>query len=348
MVLVSIFNWMMKKPMKSLSLILCGLLSLATQAVHAQVLPNLGGQRAGISAMPFLKNDLSPKSVSMGGASVALNGEPYSMTVNPAAASNMEHPVLAFSTRIMPAGLFQSYLSGIYKTENKTAWMFSMNYLSSGAQKRRTEFQPLGDGSVYSSDAMKFGVGYSRALSKMFSFGVNANFIREQLAQYSANAVTVDLGFLYRTDWKDLSFAVSLQHFGGNSTLSGSDLAVMYNRSGGVTTESYGAPTMFSMGVSMVPFQQGVHQILTSAQLNHPNDNAENIRLGAQYGYDSLLFVRVGYRLNVQGENFSAGVGVRTRVGAFPLSVEYAVLPNRFLGVIHSIGLSIGFHKVGQ
>ncbi len=107
---------MMKKPMKSLNLILCGLLALATQAVQAQVLPNLGGQRAGISAMPFLKNDLSPKSVSMGGASVALNGEPYSMTVNPAAASNMEHPVLAFSTRIMPAGLFQSYLSGIYKT----------------------------------------------------------------------------------------------------------------------------------------------------------------------------------------------------------------------------------------
>jgi hypothetical protein len=348
MELVSIFNRTIKKAMKSQFLFISGLLLMVTITLQAQVLPNLGGQRAGISAMPFLKNDLSPKSISMGGASVALNGEPYSMTINPAAASNMEHPVLAFSTRVMPAGLFQSYLTGIYTTSNKTALMFSMNYLTSGAQKRRTEFQPLGDGTVYSSDAMKFGVGYSRALSKMFSFGVNANFIHEQLAQYSSNAVTVDLGFLYRTDWKDLSFAVALQHFGGNSTLSGSDLAVMYNRSGGVTTESYGAPTLFSMGVSMVPFHQGVHQILASAQLNHPNDNAENIRLGAQYGYDSLLFVRIGYRLNVQGENLSAGVGVRTRIGSFPMSVEYAVLPNRYLGVMHSIGLSIGFHKVGQ
>lgn len=339
---------MRRKPMKSQTLIMAGVLSLASLTIQAQVLPNLGGQRAGISAMPFLKNDLSPKSIAMGGASVALNGEPYSMTVNPAAASNMEHPVLAFSSRLMPAGLLQSYLSGIYTTPNKTAFMFSMNYLSSGAQKRRTEFQPMGDGSVYSSDAMKFGLGYSRALSKMFSFGVNANFIREQLAQYSSNAVTVDLGFLYRTDWKDLSFAVGLQHFGGNSTLSGSDLAVMYNRSDGATTESYGAPTLFSMGVSMVPFQQGFHQILASAQLNHPNDNSENIRLGVQYGYDSIVFFRVGYRLNVQGENFSAGVGVRTRIGALPLNVEYAVLPNRYLGMIHSIGLSIGFHKVGQ
>jgi len=319
-----------------------------TGTASAQIFPNLGGQRAGISAMPFLKNDLSPRSIAMGGASVALNGDPYSMGVNPAAASNLTHPVVGFSTRVMPAGLFQSYLSGIYTTKDRAAWMCSVNYLTGGAQKRRTEFQPLGDGTVYSSDAMKFGIGYSKALSKMFSFGVNINYIREQLAQYSADAASVDLGFLYRTDWKDLSFAVGLQHFGVNSTASGSDLAVMYNRNNSATKESYGAPTLFSMGVSMVAFQKDQHQILASAQLNHPNDNAENIRLGVQYGFDSLLFVRVGYRLNVKGENISAGVGVRSRIGAFPFSVEYAVLPNRYLGIMNSIGVSIGFHKVGQ
>ncbi len=226
--------------------------------------------------------------------------------------------------------------------------MFSMNYLTGGTQKRRTEFQPMGDGSVYSSDAWKFGLGYSRALSKMFSFGVNVSFIREQLAQYAANAASVDLGFLYQTDWKELSFAVGLQHFGVNSTVSGSDLSVMYNRTGGVTKESYGAPTMFSMGVSMVPVHEDRHQILVSAQLNHPNDNAENIRLGAQYCFDSLLYVRAGYRLNVPGEGISGGVGIRSRVGAFPFNIEYAVLPNRYLGVIHSIGLTLGFIKVGQ
>lgn len=316
--------------------------------LSAQIFPNLGGQRSGISAMPFLKNDLSPRSNAMGGASLALPGDPFSMTVNPAGAANSLYPTLALATRKMPAGLFQSYLGGIYPTENKAAWMFSMNYLSSGAQKRRTEFQPMGDGTVYSSDAWKLGFGYSKALSKMFSFGVNINFIREQLAQYAANAASVDLGFLYRTDWKELSFAVGLQHFGVNSTLSGSELAVMYNRQNEVTKESYGAPTLFSMGVSMVPYHQEQHRVLTSLQLNHPNDNAENIRIGAEYEFDSTLFVRAGYRLNVKGEGFSAGVGVRDRIGAFPFRIEYAIIPNRYLGLMHSIGLSLGFHKVGQ
>lgn len=314
----------------------------------AQVFPNLGGQRTGISAMTFLKNELSPRSIALGGASVGLPGDAFAANVNPAQGASNLYPSVALSTRNFPAGIFQSYLGALIPTSNKDVWTVSLNYLSSGNQLRRTEFQPFGDGSVYSSDAWKAGIGYSKALSKMFSFGANINFIREQLAQYAANAASVDLGFLYQTDWRNLSFAVGLQHFGVNSTLSGTDLPIMYNRPQGVPLESYGAPTLFSMGVSMVPYKQDKHEILTTAQLNHPNDNAENIRLGVQYGFDSLLFVRVGYRINVPNEHISAGVGLRSRLGAFPLVFEYAVLPHRSWGLLHTLGIQVSFVKPGH
>lgn len=321
---------------------------LSPEILLAQIFPNLGGQRAGISAMTFLKNDLSPRSVAMGGASLALQGDGYAMGINPAAGNYQNDPNVAFAVRTIVPGVNQSYLAVGYPTQNRSVWMASMNYLSTGAQIRRTEFQPFGDGSVYSADAWKLGIGYSKALSKMFSFGVNVNFIREQLAQYYANAASVDLGFLYRTDWKDLSFAVGLQHFGVNSTLSGSELPVSYNRPDGVSTEGYGAPTLFSMGVSMIPYEEDKNQILVSAQLNHPNDNSENLRIGAEYCFDSLLFLRAGYRLNVVGENVSMGVGVKTRIGAFPLNIEFSSLPNRYLGWQFLFGLSIGFQKTGN
>lgn len=330
---------------KSIFLLLAGFTSLSLQA---QVFPNLGGQRAGISAMPFLKNDLSPRSVGLGGASLAMDGDPYSMAVNPAAASLATYPTMAVTSRRMPAGIFQSYLGGILPLKDRSALLVSLNYFSTGTQKRRTEFQPFGDGTVYSSDAAKVGIGYSKSLSKMFSFGLNLNFINERLAQYSANAITADLGFLYKTDWRDLSFAVGFQHFGGNSTLSGNDLAVMYNRTDGVVKEGYGAPTLFSMGVSMLAFQETVHKITVSGQLNHPNDNAENLRFGAEYTFDSLFFARAGYKINVKGESYSAGVGVRTRIGAFPLRIEYALAPNSYLGMFHTLGITIGFIKPGQ
>jgi len=347
MELVSTFN--MKKLMRFVQNLfsLIGFLLLNFQT-FGQVFPNLGGQRAGISAFPFLKNDLSPRSVGMGGAGLALSGDGYSMGVNPAAGANNKFPTIAMSSRKLPAGLFHSYLGGVLPTKNNAAWMVSMNYLTGGNQKRRTEFQPFGDGTVYSSDAMKFGLGYSKALSKMFSFGVNINFIREQLAQYASNAASVDLGFLYKTDWKDLSFAVGLQHFGVNSTASGTDLPVVYNRAGGVTKDSYGAPTLFSMGLSMVPYRKNGDKLTISTQLNHPNDNAENIRLGLEFESDSLFFIRSGIKINVPGEFFSFGAGFRSRIGAVPLMIEATSLPTTNLGWQFILGLSVGIQKIGH
>lgn len=342
MALVSIFNKVEMKQILSLILLLA-----IAKSSFAQIFPNLGGQRAGISALPFLKNDLSPRSAGMAGASVALPGDAFSMCINPAAASANAHPVVALSSGSNASGLVQSYLGLSLPGKNTGVWMASLNYLSSGLQKRRTEFQPLGDGSLYSSDAFKIGIGYSRALSKMFSCGMNLSLVREQLAQYNATAVMADLGFLYKTDWKDLSFAVGLQHFGGNSSAGGNFLAVQYNR-GQVSTESYGAPTLFSMGVSMTALQREKHRMIASVQLNHPNDNAENIRAGLVYSYDSLVHFRLGYKLNVDGEGITAGAGIRTRIGAFPLTIDYAIVPNRYLGICHSLGLSVGFIKPGQ
>jgi hypothetical protein len=283
----------------------------------------------------------------MAGASVAMPGDAFSMAVNPASAAACKIPSLALSSGTNATGLIQSYLGFSMPGKNAGVWMASMNYLSSGMRERRTEFQPLGDGSQYASDAFKVGLGYSRSLSRMFSCGMNLNLVREQLSQYSATAVTADLGFLYKTDWKDLSFAVGLQHFGGNSTGKGDFLAVQYNRNQ-VTTEAYGAPTLFSMGVSIKAWELEKHQLLAAAQLNHPNDNAENIRLGLHYSFDSLFHVRLGYKVNVAGEGLTAGIGIRSRIGAFPLTFDYAIVPNRYLGMYHSLGLSIGFIKPGQ
>lgn len=335
----------MQSHLRNLAFVL--LLSGFSFLSRAQIFPNLGGQRSGISALTFLKNDLSPRSLGMGGASIALPGDAFSMAINPAGAASLSVPSLAISSRTNVTGLIQSYLAASLPQKNGGIWLTSLNYLSSGQLKRRTEFQPLGDGSLYVSDAFKAGLGYSRALSRMFSCGINLNLVHEQLAQYRATAITADLGFLYRTDWKDLSFAVGFQHFGGNSTLRGSGQAVDFNRQP-LTTEGYGSPTMFSMGISMTALEKEGHKIIASAQLNHPNDNAENIRLGLQYSLDSLIYIRAGYRVNVAGEGFSAGAGFRSRIGAFPFSIEYALVPNRYLGMCHSLGLSLGFIKPGQ
>jgi hypothetical protein len=235
--------------------------------------------------------------------------------------------------------------SAIVPHNEHSAFLLSANVLNSGAMDVRTEFQPDGTGEKFYATNMAIGGGYSRSLSQMFSFGLYAKYIREQMAEYKANTMAVDMGFMYRTDYKDLRFAVVLQHFGSDSKLSGSQMPVNYNRNG-MDLDNYPAPTLFKMGVSMKPIDDGKNALVTSLQLNHPNDNAENIRLGLEYAYQDMFFIRGGAKLNVTGEKWPTfGVGYRQRIGYHVLRVDYAANPTNYLGLMHSIGLSFSLGK---
>ena len=64
---------------------------------------------------------------------------------------------------------------------------------------------------------------------------------------------------------------------------------------------------------------------MVAAQLNHPNDNAENLRFGLEYEYMKLFFARAGYKLSVKGQDYPTfGVGVRTRLGGHPFYIDYS------------------------
>lgn len=317
-------------------------LLLVTVTGYGQIIPNFGGERAGLSALSFLKNDLNPRSAALGGSSVALSGDAYSALTNPAALTDVKNTTYALSHYFIGAGINHSYFSGAYPLKNKVSSLaFSVNALNSGEMEERTEFQPEGTGRKVFVSNMAFGLTYSRQLSSLFSAGVTVKYIYEGIADYTNHNATVDVAFLYRTDFKDLKFAVMIQNFGGNSNLNTSeDIPVTFNRTTGLNLDANTVPTVFSLGVSMIPFKTKNQSLLTSIQLNHPNDNAENFRLGLEYQVKELVYVRTGYKISVIGQNFSAGIGFKTRIGAHPFKVDYSVVPTWHLGLQHTVGLS--------
>ncbi|MGB3618319.1 MAG: PorV/PorQ family protein [Catalinimonas sp.] len=322
-----------------------GLVLLVTTAGRAQLFPELGGQRVGISGLTFLKNDVSPRSQGMGGAHAALDGDGYAFFTNPAATTDAIGPTLSTSNYFLGDGLHHAFLGGIMPTGGDGTWSFGVTSLTTGWMERRTEFQPQGTGEFFTATNLAVGAGYARRLSDRFQFGLNAKYVLEQLAEYRSHSVLADLGFLYRTDWNDLQFAVVLQNFGPSSRLRGDALPVTFNRTG-VNTESFPAPTLFKMSVSAVAYQDENQSLLLAAQLNHPNDNAENIRLGVEYDYQSFVQLRAGYKFNVEGERLpTAGVGVRTRLGRHPLRFDYGLNPTRYLGLLHSVGLQFTLNR---
>lgn len=308
----------------------------------AQVLPNFGGERAGLSALSFLKNDMSTRSLGMAGASVALDGDAYSIINNPAALTDLKSQNYALSSLFLGGGVNQSFVGASFPMKNEVSNLsFSLNALNSGEMEERTEFQPLGTGRTVSVANMAFGATYSRKLSALFSAGVTLKYIYEGIAGYTNHTATVDVAFLYKTDFKDLKFAVMLQNFGGNSALgSETDIPVVFNRSTGMALESNTVPTVFSLGASFVPWKVEDHSLLAAIQLNHPNDNAENFRLGVEYEYHDLFFARAGYKISVEDQNYpTVGFGFRSRLGGHPFYIDYGMNPTNHMGLQHNLGL---------
>ncbi len=318
---------------------------LFTAIVNAQLLPNFGGQRAGLSALSFLKNDLNPVSYGMGGASVASPSSLFSSETNPAALALLDHSGIALSNMAIGAGIHQSFAGGAIKTDGSGVWGFNVNSFNTGAMEVRTEFEPNGTGQLFYANNTAVGLNYGRRLSDRFSIGVGMKYVYEGISTYQNHTVTADVGFLYNTDFKDLTFAVVVKNFGGNSQMQGSDLEVGFNRTE-VSLASYTTPAIFKMGFSLVPYETETKRLLVAAELNHPSDNAENIRFGGELSLRELLFVRLGYKLSVKGQNLpTAGLGVKTRIGQHPLFLDYGINPTNVMGVQHIFGLNIPFNN---
>jgi hypothetical protein len=315
-------------------------LLLTAFSASAQLLPNLGGQRAGVSTLSFLKNDISPRSMALSGANLTLSADGMSTVHNTASMSQVSGIQIAASDLMIGADINQSWFSAIVPLKSSTSAIgVNLNYLSSGAMKVRTEFQPEGTGEYFYANQFAAGVAYSKLLSDRFSFGTNIKVIHEQLAQYSNTTVAADLGFLYTTDVKELKFGIVVQNFGGNSSLSGIDLAEEFNRQP-VSVGQYSVPTIFRLGASMKPIEKDDQSVMVAIQLEHPNDNSENLRIGVEYEFKKLLYARAGYKINVAGENLpTLGLGYKIRLGRNTMMINYGVNATQYLGTLHVFGL---------
>lgn len=319
-----------------------------TSLAQSQILPNYGGQRAGLSALTFLKNDMNPVSAGMAGSSVAFPQGQLGANSNPASVSTLDEMGIGLSHMVIGAGIQQSFLQFSKPLKGDNAFAFTVNNLSSGAMKVRTEFQPDGTGQYFYAGNTAIGAFYGQQLNSNFHLGVGVHYIYEQFAQYVNHTAVVDIGFLYKTDVRDLVFAVAIQNFGGNSSLAGSFMPVDLNRNQVDLSNSI-SPTVFKMGFSLTAYEEGKNKITASGQLNNPNDNSENLRLGFAYDYTDLVQVYTGVRLGVKQQPFpTMGMGYKLRFKNKYFRIQYAVNPTQNMGVQHTFGITYKKQKVEE
>ncbi len=326
--------------MKRLSIFILLSVLVCSNLLFAQrIFPGLGSQRAGISGFPFLKIGVNPRAAAMGESFIAISDDASSLYWNPAASVRMKSNEAMFAHTLWFADIQHNYGAYVHHLTESDVIGASIIALTTADMERTTVLQPRGDGSFFSYRDLAVGITYSRAMTDQFSFGITGKYVHETLAELTMQTFLIDLGAYYYTGYANSRFAFVLTNFGGTAKPSGS---VTVTGVGAVNSfQEFSPPTLFRLSFAIEPWQTEEHRLTTSLQLNHPNDNAENLAFGAEYAWAEMLFLRAGYKLNVEEQQIpSFGIGVKVPVDFTTVSFDYANSSYGVLGTAHRFSVA--------
>lgn len=296
--------------------------------LRAQLFPNLGGQRVGTSAAQFLKIGVGARAVALGESYVAIANDAEALFWNPAGISQTTKNDYFFTYNQWFSDI-QIYYSGAIFHVNpfNTVGVF-FTTLSTDPMIETTELEPKGTGRYFAYGDLVGGLSYARNMTNKFSFGINLKYFQETLAELKMTSVLFDLGTYYKTGWKSIRFGVSVTNFTSDMGAKGSyTYTNLANATIKVTEfQEFTPPIIFRIGLAGEALETVAHKCTWSVQLNHPNDNSENINLGAEYWYRNFLALRGGYITGRTDRDISFGFGLNIPMGknSFRLDYSYA------------------------
>jgi len=317
------------------------ILLLSNSNSYSQLIPNLGGQRRGTSSLQFLKIGNGARGTGMGETFVAVSDDISALYWNPAGLVQFKENGVTFSHTLWFVDTQLQFFGAVYHFGGNNAVGLSVASLRTDDMKVTTEVQPSGTGEYFRFSDIAIGLSFARQMTDQFSFGATVKYIEETLGALKMRGVVGDLGTFYRTGLGTSRFAVLISNFGAQVTPSGS-----VNLIGGRVADSFQKfppPTLFRIGFAIEPILTGSNRLTTSIQLNSPNDNSENVNIGAEYAYKELLFLRGGYKFNVDAENFSFGAGIKVPISFAKTELDYSISNYKDLGFAQRFSINLLF-----
>ena len=339
--------------MRNRFIILMGLIAVSIlsggQNAHAQLLPSLGGERAGTSGFQFLKIPVDARAAALGESVVASAFDISALYWNPALASHLPGIQAGFHHTAYFVDVNLDFAGVNYHLPGTNVSIgASLQTLNSGQMKVTTEFEPFGTGESFRFLDLAAGLTLSQQLTDLFSYGVTTKYIRESVVGLSTSTIAFDLGIYYAVGSTGARMGVSVRNIGLDKAPEGQLERTVINSDPiriESDFESLTAPTTFHLGFAYDLLKSSPNSSITlSTQLNNPNDNAENWNFGAEYGWKNMLFIRTGYRFGIEEVTVpSFGTGLRVPLSGAAFKFDYGFNRLERLGSVHRMGMSVEF-----
>lgn len=320
----------------------CTILILAMTCTATGEEFNKGGR----TSLQFLKIGVGGRQVAMGEACIANVRDINSVFWNPAGISGLQGLEASFSYSSWFADL--KYFAGAVGYRWGDVGTFALSYagldygqiqealvtVAGGGSDTRT-------GQTFGGGDMLLGLSYTRDFTDQLSIGVTMKYLEEKLFIYGVNLFAFDVGTFYNTGFNGIRLAMAAQNYGGSvKWLGRSDLE-----------EGYDIPLVFRIGASVgilgshdafIDFGS-THNLTVTIDAVHTNDYAERLHLGGEYLFSDILAVRAGYKFNYEEGNLSLGFGLRQKLEAFEVRVDYAYVKFSHLESPHRLTLTVAY-----
>ncbi len=317
----------------------------------------LGQSKVGTTAAPFLGIAVGPRAIGMGGAFTAFAGDVSTLYWNPAGASRIGMSEVMISHTKWIFGTSFDWIGVSVAIDRNNSIGLSITRLDYGEEEVTTIDYPEGTGERWEANDIAIGLSYARNLTDRFSVGGTVKFIQQKLWNERATGFALDIGVLFITEFRGLKLGASISNFGTEMQLDGKDLFVIYDPDPTITgnnsaisaklkTDSWPLPLLFRVGASIDLFKNETNYLTISIDALHPNDNTESLNTGFEYGFKDIVYLRAGYKSLFQKdsqERFTAGIGLRYKLGNLGFKFDYAYQDFGILRNIQSFSLSIQF-----
>ncbi len=320
--------------------------------------------KAGVAAAPELLIPVGARSIALSGSSLAIAEGIESIFWNPAGLSRSEHGSNAMFTHMnYIADIGVEYLAVSTSFAGFGTVGVSLKSLSFGDIPITTEDQPDGTGEIASPTFFVIGGTYSRQLTDRIAIGVTTNLISERMERVSSSDVSFNIGVQYLgiAGVNGLSLGVAVKNIGPQMTYGGPGLL----RQGQVNdvlqpasfyvvqAASAELPSVMEIGLGYSSLLTEGSKVNLSGMFQNNNFSEDEYKVGAEYAYNDMVFLRGGYnfvsqqtgRENIFSGAFgwSFGLGFRTMLGDVDASIDYAYRAAEFFGGNNVFGISFGF-----
>ncbi len=327
-----------------------------------------GGNRVGTNAAAQLLIPVGARDIALGGSSIATTSGIDAIFWNPAGLARSKYSANAmFSHMTHIADISVEYVALSGSFEGLGTLGLSFKTFSIGQINITTEDSPDGTGEVMSPTMVNFGLTYSSLLTDRISVGATFNLISEQFDKVSSNGFAFSAGVQYSVlgGVNGLSLGVVVKNIGPQMKFDGDGLLRQGNVNDvlrpssfyRVTAASFELPSTIELGLAYKVNVSEQNEVNFSGIFQNNNFSADEYKLGAEYGFNNMFFVRAGYGIPQVSEDktlpvddkttfiygFTAGAGINYEMEAATLSFNYAYRAVKYFDGNHIISLIIGF-----